>query len=296
MNLVTHHHTSLRDAWQRLRLHPWSNLFSILVIGIALSLPTGLFLLMSNLDRASNSFAEQTEMTVFLKTKTEMDAAQALADAVRAEPGVRRVRLIPREDALAELQHSGLDDILTSLTANPLPHSLVVEPTDSLRVRQLEQRLRQHPEVEAIASVAAWAQRLDALKTFGAALTWSLALLLSLALLAIIGNTIRLQIYAQRDAIEISRLIGATDRFIRRPFLYFGALQGGLGGLVAIILSGGGIFWLNRSVAELAVTYGSSFRLANLDLQTSALVLVTATLLGLLGAWASVAHTLRDFD
>lgn len=296
MSLITHHHAGLRTAWQHLHLQPWSNLFSILVIGIALSLPTGLFLLMSNLDRASNSLAEQTEITVFLKTKTEIEAAQALADAVRAEPGVRRVRLIPREDAIAELQHSGLDDVLTSLTTNPLPHSLVVEPTDPLRMRQLEQRLKQRPEVDVIASVAAWAQRLDALKTFGTALTWSLGLLLSIALLAIIGNTIRLQIYARRDAIEISRLIGATDRFIRRPFLYFGALQGGLGGLVAITLSGGGIFWLNRSVAELALTYGSNFRLANLDLQTSALVLVTATLLGLMGAWISIANTLRDFD
>jgi len=293
-----HHLDSLVTAWQRLRAQPLASAFSILVIGIALSLPTGLYLLISNLDRASSSLSEHTEMTVFLKPKIETAAALGLAEALRNEPGIRKLRFVSREDALLELQRSGLDDVLTSLSSNPLPHALVIEPTQvhPEHIRRLGQQLRQRPEVDTIASAEAWAHRLAALLDFGVGLTWMLGTVLALSLAAITGNTIRLQIYARRDEIEISRLIGATDRFIRRPFLYFGALQGLLGGLAALILSGLAILWLNQSVAELASTYGSSFRLAHLDAPISLLLLACGALLGLAGAWLSVAYTLRDFD
>ena len=293
-----HHLDSLITAWRRLRAQPLSSAFSILVIGIALSLPTGLYLLIANLDRASSGLSEHTEITVFLKPKVDTTTALSLAEALRKEPGIRKLRFVSREDALLELQRSGLDDVLTSLTSNPLPHSLVIEPTQASpeHIRRLDQRLRQRPEVDTIASAEAWARRLTALLDFGIGLTWMLGTILALSLAAITGNTIRLQIYARRDEIEISRLIGATDRFIRRPFLYFGVLQGLLGGLSALILSGLAILWLNQSVAELATTYGSSFRLASLDAPVSALLLVSSALLGLAGAWLSVAYTLRDFD
>lgn len=296
--LVQHHLDSLITAWQRLRAQPLASAFSILVIGIALALPTGLYLLISNLDRASSGLAEHTEITVFLKPKIETAMAISLAETLRNEPGIRKVRFISREDALLELQRSGLDDVLTSLTHNPLPHTLVIEPTQASveRIRHLGQQLRQRPEVDAVASAEVWARRLTALLDFGAGLTWMLGGVLALSLAAITGNTIRLQIYARRDEVEISRLIGATDRFIRRPFLYFGLLQGVLGGLTALILSGVSVFWLNQSVAELATTYGSSFRLANLDAPVSALLLIGSALLGLAGAWLSVSYTLRDFD
>ncbi len=293
-----HHLDSLITAWQRLREQPLASAFSILVIGIALSLPTGLYLLITNLDRTSSGLTEHTEITVFLKPKIDTATALSLAETLRNEPGIRKLRFVSREDALLELQRSGLDDVLSSLSSNPLPHTLVIEPIQAspAQIRQLDQRLRQRPEVDAITSAEAWARRLAALLDFGVGLTWLLATVLALSLAAITGNTIRLQIYARRDEIEISRLIGATDRFIRRPFLYFGALQGLLGSLAALIFSGLAILWLNQSVAELATTYGSSFRLATLDLHISALLLVGGILLGLTGAWLSVAHTLRDFD
>lgn len=293
-----HHFDSLISAWQRLRAQPLASAFSILVIGIALSLPTGLYLLISNLDRASNGLSGHTEITVFLKPKVETAKALSLAEELRKEPGIRKLRFVSREDALLELQRSGLDDILTSLSSNPLPHALVIEPTqiDPAQLHHLNQQLRQHPEVDTTASAEAWAYRLAALLDFGTNLTWMLGSVLALSLAAVTGNTIRLQIYAQRDEIEISRLIGATDRFIRRPFLYYGVLQGLIGSLTALILSGLAILWLNQSVAELATTYGSSFRLANLNAPVSALLLISGALLGLAGAWLSVTYTLREFD
>ncbi len=296
--LAQHHLDSLVTAWQRLRDQPLASALSILVIGIALSLPTGLYLLVSNLDRASSGLAEHSEITVFLKPKIETATALSLAETLRNEPAIRKVRFVSREDGLLELRRSGLDDVLTSLGSNPLPHSLVIEPiqTSVEQIRRLDQRLRQRPEIDTVASAEAWARRIEALLGFGIGLTWMLGTVLALSLAAITGNTIRLQIYARRDEIEISRLIGATDRFIRRPFLYFGLLQGTLGGLAALILSGVAILWLNQSVAELATTYGSSFRLANLDASVSALLLIGSALLGLAGAWLSVAYTLRDFD
>lgn len=293
-----HHLDSLETAWRRLRQQPLASLLSILVIGIALSLPTGLFLLVSNLDRAATGLSSQTEITAFLKADINESGARAVADRVSAEEGVRRVRFVSREEGLNELQRSGLDDVLTSLTGNPLPHALVIEPNkpNPTLLTQLAQRIESYAEVDAVSRVGEWVRRLNALLEFGVGLTWLLGAIFAFALAVIIGNTIRLQIYARREEIEISRLIGATDRFIRRPFLYFGTLQGLCGGLTALFITGSSLFWLNRSVAELASTYDSTFQLANVDLPTGLALLLSAGLLGLLGAWLSVAYTLRDFE
>lgn len=290
-----HHRDSARVAWQRLRQAPVASLFSILVIGIALALPAGLYLLVDNLQRAAGGLATQAEMTVFLKQDIDTESGQAMAQALERLRGVRTVRFVDRAVGLAEMERAGLDDILAVLQNNPLPHALVIQPTraDAAVLDKLEQDLRARPEVDEIARASEWTRRIDALIRFGNTLAAMLGALLGLAMAAITGNTIRLQIYALREEIEVSRLIGATDRFIRRPFLFFGLYQGLLGGAAAWLLTFVAAFALNLSVGEFAHSYGSAFVLTPLDALSSLALLAGAGLLGLVGAWLSVEYTLR---
>jgi cell division transport system permease protein len=293
--VLQHHRDSARVAWLRLRQAPVASLFSILVIGIALALPAGLYLLVDNLQRAAGGLATQAEMTVFLKKEVDAADGQAMALALQKLRGVASARFVDRDAGLAELERGGLEEILTVLPQNPLPHALVIQPAraDAALLDKLEQDLRARSEVDDIARASDWTRRLDALIRFGNTLAAVLGWLLGLAMAAITGNTIRLQIYALREEIEVSRLIGATDRFIRRPFLFFGLYQGLLGGLAAWLLTLLAVFALNLSVGEFAKSYGSDFVLTPLDVLSSLALLGGASLLGLAGAWLSVQYTLR---
>lgn len=294
-SLLQHHRDSARVAWQRLRHTPLASLFSILVIGIALTLPTGLYLLVDNLQRAAGGLATQAEMTVFLAQAVDAEAGREMAQALEKQRGIRAVRFVDRATGLDELERAGLGDVLAVLKDNPLPHALVIQPAqaDAALLDRLEREIRKRPGVDDIARASEWTRRIDALIRFGNTLAILLGALLGVAMAAITGNTIRLQIYAMREEIEVSRLIGATDRFIRRPFLFFGLYQGLLGGMTAWLLTFVAIFLLNLGVADFARSYGSGFLLAPLDFSASLALIVGAGLLGLAGAWLAVQYTLR---
>lgn len=295
---VEHNLHSLRVAFKRLIDAPLASLFTVLVIAVALSLPAGLYLALANLQRLAGNVPTEAELSLFLKTEVGLEQARRLAAKLATRPEVRHVRLIDRDAALAQLAAAGLGEVAAALPANPLPHTLVVsardpDPTSLERLREALARL---PEVERVNLDTDWARRLAALLALGRDLVTLLAILLGLALAVITGNTIRLQIYAQRDEIEVARLIGATDRFIRRPFLYFGALQGLAGGLAAWLLLAVTALLLEDSVARLADSYGTTFRLTGLAAPEAAALLATSTLLGLAGAYFAVGYTLRGLD
>lgn len=293
---LIHNLHSLRTAFDRLTGTPLASLFTILVIGIALSLPTGLYLALVNFQKVSGVVNTDTEITLFLKIDTSPDQARTLAHTLQKRPDIRAVRFIDREDGLRQLQESGLGDIAAGLPGNPLPHTLLVTPREqgTAEVEGLATELAKLPQVDRVNLNAEWAQRLSALMGLGRDVVVMLAVLLGLALAAITGNTIRLQIYAQRDEIEVARLIGATDRFIRRSFLYFGAIQGLSGGIAAWLLISMATLLMQDSVSRLAASYGSSFLITGLSWQESGILLATSTLLGLLGAYLAVGHTLRS--
>lgn len=293
---LVHNLHSLRTAFDRLTGTPLASLFTILVIGIALSLPTGLYLALVNLQKVSGVVNTDTEITLFLKIGTSPDQARTLANTLQKRPDIRAVRFIDREDGLRQLQESGLGDIAAGLPSNPLPHTLLVAPREqgTAELEGLATELAKLPQVDRVNLDAEWAQRLSALMGLGRDVVVMLAVLLGLALTAITGNTIRLQIYAQRDEIEVARLIGATDRFIRRSFLYFGAIQGLSGGIAAWLLISMATLLMQDSVSRLAASYGSSFLITGLSWQESGILLATSTLLGLLGAYLAVGHTLRS--
>ncbi len=295
---LTHHWHSIKLALQRLGDAPYAAAFSILVIGVALSLPVGLFVALTNVQRLAGQAPTDPEITAFLKVGIDEADARKLADTLKTRAEVASVTFISREQGLKALEQGGLADLLAGLDKNPLPHALSITPKhpDPSAMEALAAEVRKRPEVEHASLDSDWAKRLAALMRFGTSLVWMLAGILGLALAAITGNTIRLQIYALRQEIEVSRLIGATDRFIRRPFLYFGAMQGLLGGIAGWAMVTAAKIGLTGHVDRLAAAYGTEFPLSGLGLTETLAMLGTTTLLGLIGAYLAVNHSLSQLD
>ncbi|NTV94928.1 MAG: ABC transporter permease [Thiobacillus sp.] len=293
-----HNLHSLGLALQTLRAMPFASLFSILVIGIALALPAGLYLALANLDRMAGGAQARAEITLYLDTKLDEDQGRQLARKLAQRPDVARTRFVAKADGLKRLSDAGLTDLTAGLTENPLPDAIMVAPaeTDPNLVERLAAECKGLPGVDSLVLDSDWAKRLAALIGFGHDLVIFLAALLGLALAAITGNTIRLQIYAAREEIEVSRLIGATDRFIRRPFLYFGALQGLLGGLAGWAIVSAGLLVLDGPLTRLAAALGSQLSLSGLSLVDSVALLAGAALLGFLGAFLAVNRSLSKLE
>jgi cell division transport system permease protein len=293
-----HHLHSLKIAVQRFRDAPVASLFTVLVIGVAVAMPAGLYLLLDNLDRAAGGIKPQAEITVFLKTEMGQTQGKALANSLTGMVDVASVRFISKSEGVEKLESAGLSDIAAGLPDNPLPHALVVTPKDTSpqALEALGARLKELDGAERVLMDTDWIKRLAALMGLGHDLVFMLAIMLGLALAAITANTIRLQIYAQRDEIEVARLIGATDRFIRRPFLYFGGIQGLAGGLAGGLLITLGAYLLESSVAQVAAAYGAQFALNRLSVIDLLLMLVLSAILGWLGAYFAVGQALRQAE
>lgn len=289
-----HNLHSLGLAMQTLRAAPFASLFNMLVIGIALALPAGLYLALANLDRLAGGVQTRPEITLYLDAKLDEEQGRQLARKLADRSDVARARFVAKGDGLKRLGEAGLADLTTGLKDNPLPDAIMVVPAQTAPddVERLAAACRKLPGVDSLVLDSDWVKRLAALLDFGRDLVVMLATLLGLAMAAITGNTIRLQIYAAREEIEVSRLIGATDRFIRRPFLYFGTLQGLLGGLAGWAIVNGGLWLLNGPVARLADAWGSQLTLHTLTLSESAILLASAGLLGFLGAFLAVNYSL----
>jgi cell division transport system permease protein len=292
---LEHNRHSLGLALRTLAATPFASLFSILVIGIALALPAGLYVALVNLDRLAGGVETRPEITLFLAADLDEERGRQLARDLAGHPDVAKARFVAKAEGLARLREAGLADLTAGLEGNPLPDAIVIgaAASDPAAIEHLATEVKTRPGVERVLMDADWARRLAALLGFGRDLVLLLAGLLGLALAAITGNTIRLQIYAAREEIEVSRLIGASDRFIRRPFLYFGLLQGLLGGLAGWVIVSGGLFALQGTLARLAAAWGSQLALSGLGLVDSVALLGGAGLLGLLGAFLAVNHSLR---
>lgn len=292
---LEHNRHSLGQALGRLGAAPFASLFSILVIGIALALPAGLYLALVNLDRLAGDGRGQSELTLFLAADLDEDQGRQMARRLAGRHDVAQARFVTKGEALRQLGEAGLSDLTAGLAENPLPDAIVVvaAATEPAAVDALAAELKASPGVERLIADSDWTRRLAALLGFGRDLVTLLAVLLGVALVAITGNTIRLQIYAAREEIEVSRLIGATDRFIRRPFLYFGTLQGLLGGIAGWAIVNGSLIALQGALDRLAAAWGSRFALAGLGPVESAALLGAAALLGFLGAYLAVGHSLR---
>ena len=276
-----------------------AGMLNALALGIALALPAGGYAVLESLHGVAARSAIDPQISVFMRTDAAPEAARRLEARMRGDPRIRAVRLIPREAALASLRGtSGLADVVAALGRNPLPDTLVVtaaETADGV-LDALAQELGRLPGVAEAQVDALWARRLAALSRIGELALALLAGVLAIGLVAITFNTIRLQILTQRDEIEVSKLIGATDRFIQRPFLYLGLLQGLSAAVVALAIVWAGLELLNGEVQGLARTYGSAFRFAFLGAGEGLALTLTAAALGWLGAYMSVSRYLREIE
>jgi cell division transport system permease protein len=298
MAWLRHQKHALTAAVNRLRAHPLSTLLTALAMGVAISLPGVLYLGLNNLSRVAGDLPAHPEISIFLDSGMSDTHRQAIAARLK-QPDIAAARFVPRDEALAALSASqGLTDISAGLTQNPLPDAWVVRPQDTSReaLARVADALVKLPGVAETHIDSLWADRLQAALSIGRAGVWLLAGLFAIALVAISGNAIRAQVLARRDEILVSRLIGATDRYIRRPFLYVGALQGLLGGLAA-----GGVLavvgtLLRAPVEHLAGLYGSAFHLLPPTAIEIVAVLGLTTLFGWLGAWLSVTRALHQVE
>lgn len=298
--LLRHLQVALTSLGQLSRT-PLSTLMTAAVLGIALAMPLGLHLLLFNVHQATRGWDGAAQISLFLKQHVNDDQAQTLTEQVRQAPGVASARTISRAQAMEEFRrHSGFGDALDILGENPFPAVIVVYPeigaSHPAAIEGMLQQLRQRPEIDIAQLDMQWVKRLYALTDIGRRGIWVLSALLGLSVLLIVGNTIRLSIFNRRDEIEVIKLIGGTDAFIRRPFLYSGIWFGLLGGSIAWSLVAGSLWLLSGPVARLSSLYGSGFELSSLDLATSLSVLLGGPLLGLLGSWLAVGRHLGAIE
>jgi cell division transport system permease protein len=295
---LRHQKHAFAAALHRLRGHPVATLLTALAMGVSISLPGGLYLGLGNLDRLAGDLPAQPEISLFLDADAPTAQKQVIAARLK-QPDIAEARYVPKDEALATLSTAqDLANITAGLTQNPLPDAWVVRPKTTSReeLARVADNLGKLPGVAETHLDSQWADRLQAALAIGRTGVWLLAGLFAIALVAISGNAIRAQVLARRDEILVSRLIGATDRHIRRPFLYVGALQGLLGGLAAggVLASAGEI--LRAPVERLAGLYGSAFHLLPPTAIEIVAVLGLTTLFGWLGAWLSVTRALQQVE
>jgi cell division transport system permease protein len=285
---LRHHAHALGRAWRRV------GLLNVLVIGVALALPAGGYALIESVRAVSGRLALDPQISVFLDAKRA--DTDSIASALKRDGRISRVRFVPRDQALKELGTvQGLAELVAALGRNPLPDVFVVTARGE-SIEPLAADLAKLPGVAHVQADALWARRLASIARVARVGLWLLAGLLGVALVAVTFNTIRLQILTQRDEIEVSKLIGATDAFIGRPFYYAGLLQGLAGGVLALLVVGVSLALLNREVRALSESYGSDFRFGFLAPGDAMAVVLFAGLLGWLGAHLSVRRHLRAIE
>ncbi|RMG31803.1 MAG: ABC transporter permease [Gammaproteobacteria bacterium] len=297
-----HHHLhTLLDTLGRLSHTPLPTLMTCAVVGVALALPTVMLTLVHNLQRLGGAWQAGVGYTLFLDPGLPDDKAARLAERLRHWPELAAVRFLDRAAARRDFERlSGFHDALEALDENPFPPVILVTPADPdpapERGEALRRRLAALPGVDLAQFDLQWVRRFRALMAILERGVWAVGCLLGLAVLFVVGNTIRLEIGNRREEIEVTRLIGATEGFVRRPFLYMGFWYGVVGGLLAGLLEEVLILWLAPPVAHLARLYGSDFRLQGMGPAALLALLATGAVLGWGGAWLAVGRHLRRSD
>ena len=287
------HAYSLVSSLGRFFQRPFATLLTVGVMAVAIALPLSLGLALANMERFSGQVRESRQVTVFLKTEVDAAAAQRIAEQLRQRADVAEVSVRTPEQGLAEFrQMSDLAGALDALPENPLPTVLIALPKDDGLV--LAKAVKELPEVELVQHDEIWRERLSAWLGFGARLTWVIAALLGLGVLLVVGNTIRLEIGARREEIGVLQQLGATDGFVRRPFLYLGAWYGAAAGALALGLLALAGLAVQPSLSRLVGSYGGRFSLAGPGWPGALAIVLASIAFGWLGAWLASGHHLRQ--
>jgi cell division transport system permease protein len=295
------HAQAVVGALGRLVRSPLASALTLLVIALALALPIALRLFVSNAQVATGGFANAVDLSVYLKTDVQLAKAEQLAHTARERPEVAAVTLIPADQALEEFRtYSGFGAALEALKDNPLPHVLHVRPRaesqSAATLESLRRYLAAWPEVDSVQIDSEWVNRFNAILEVLRRLLVMAAILLGAGVLAIIGNTIRLEILNRRPEIEVTKLVGGSNAFVRRPFLYTGMLYGLGGALLAWAIIEAAVLALGQPIATLSQLYGSRYALQGPSATDVGILLASGAVLGWLGAWISSARHLRSIE
>jgi cell division transport system permease protein len=293
------HLSNLGGAIGRLFRQPVGSLLTVLVIAIALALPAGLKVVVNNADVLSDSWEGAADFTVYLKMDVSEQAARDIAKQIGERDDVADVTFISRSEALDEFRtRSGFGEALDALDENPLPHTLVVRPRGGAiaEIEPLTQALNELPETELVQLDTEWVARLRGMLLLLGRVVDIVTVLLGLAVVLVIGNTIRLEINNRSTEIEVMKLVGGTDGFIRRPFLYLGIVYGFAGAAFAAGLLLVALVLLRSPVAALAELYASHYTLSGLSLEETLVLLGGGAALGWAGAWLAAARHLRAIE
>jgi cell division transport system permease protein len=299
-SLLRQHRYALAVTLRRLISQPISSLTNLLVIALALSLPLLGASLLVSIEPVARQVSVTPELTIFLKPDAASTAAEQLAKRIRSEHAhqVSGVRIIPKDRALKDLRENpAWEQALKVLPSNPLPDAVVVAftPGEDLAARadELARVWRSWPNIDLVQLDSAWVQRLEALLRFGKVGLLLLALSVILVVLATVFNTVRMQALSQREEIGVARLVGATEGFVRRPFLYLGALTCTIAALISIGIARGALMPLNDALASLARSYDAEFALALPSIPVLCIAVLSVACLGALSARWSVERNTR---
>jgi cell division transport system permease protein len=291
------HRQSFGSSLRRLAARPWATLLTVLVMGIALALPLLLHVLLDNARTLSGGLREAREFTVFLHGAEDTAGAGRFAAELEKRGDVAAVQVRTPQQGLEEFrQLSGFAEALDVLDGNPLPHVLVVSPAadSDLDNPPLLGELEADPRVDMVQYDAAWRQRLSAILGFGRRIMQALTILLGMATLLVVGNTVRMDIQARAEEIAVVQLMGASDGFVRRPFLYAGIWYGLLGGALAVLAVALVELAVRAPLLELSASYQNRFMLHGFGWSEAGLVIGASALLGWTGAWLVSSHHLRS--
>ena len=294
---LAHHLDAGLLALRRLGAAPFNSLLSLLAIGVALALPAGGQMLLANALHLAGTTSATPQISVFMAANTEKRASTEIESRLNKYGGVKHVQFLAREETLTRMKSNpGLRDVIEVLPANPFPDAFVVTALDDRpeAMEKLAAEFRQWPKVEHVQLDSAWVRRLDALLKLGRTAVMLLGALLGAGLIAITFSIIRMQTLTHRAEIEVSQLLGATDGFIQRPFLYYGFVLGLGGGIVAWLLTAAAALWLRTPLGELVRLYDLTLVIQSLDARDSAVLLAFAAGLGWLGAMISLRQHFRQ--
>jgi len=272
---------------------PFATAMTVLMIAVALALPTCLYVLLNNLQTVSQEWGDTGQITLFLHGNATQQQIDEVKNQLENNSQIENVAYISAKQALEEFkQRSEFNELIDGLPSNPLPPSLIVTPSDetkqSSNLNKLAAQFKKLPHVEQVQLDMQWLQRLQSITEIIRRAILAIGLMLGLSVLLVVGNSIRLDIENRREEIEVTKLIGATDRFIRRPFLYGGMWFGLLGGVLALLLVFIVLLLIRQPAQELVTLYNSEFQLILPSFSQSIALLLSSIFLGLFGSWLAV--------
>jgi cell division transport system permease protein len=292
------HKYAFKQGWRQLTQRSLGTFLTIAVLSVSLVLPTGLLLILTHAETLTDNLNTSSVVSVYISPKASTTQVQMIEKSVRELSNVETVEMISPAQGLKNFtEQTGLANVLKDLDNNPLPTLLSVTPNNQSvpALNILVSQLQAMPNVDDVKLDIQWIQRLNTMIILLQRFTYGLSILLGLAVLLIIGNTIRLAIQSYHQEIEVIKLVGGSDRFIRRPFLYSGLLYGISSGIFAAVILDFFLLWLQGPVNQLASFYNAEIHLEGLSLEQTGWLLLASTLLGYLGSWLAVGRELAKF-